>query len=397
MDMIGIDGLGPISPVSGEHKYILIVVDYFTRYAWAQACPAINGSVVSGVVASIARTFGLPRSVYTDNASYFVEGVFPDYLTVRGVRQFPAPKTHPSSVGLLERYVQLVLYGIRKIVVAGGDINQWSSYLDQVVHSMNTRVVRVHGYSPAELMFGYNPVVHHHEFTVRDNQAAQDLQDRHRRWNHQEDDAGLLGPQQDVHLAARDERTEDVRQRYLTRFVQQQDRQGRFAPPKEGDLVLLRRAALDNRYDKKLEARWEGPFRLGNIAHHGRSGRLYDITTGQLVKTKPSGLKDRIHLDDLRVYVTRKSPREEKDAGEGAEAVSIVEWARVCWKGKDAGEWALVGTETGRSVDLRCMMEEDVFLAISADERVLVLEKMGIDEGSVESERRKRRDYMGSV
>jgi hypothetical protein len=181
MDMIGMDGLGPISPVSGEHKYVLIAVDYFTRYAWAQAFPAINGSVVSRFVASIARTFGLPRSVYTDNASYFMEGVFPDYLTVRGVRQFPAPKTHPSSVGLLERYVQLVLYGIRKIVVGGGDVHQWSTYLDQVVHSMNTRVVRVHGYSPAELMFGYNPVIHHHEFTVRDNQAAQDLQDRHHR------------------------------------------------------------------------------------------------------------------------------------------------------------------------------------------------------------------------
>src|SRR4030081_1613641 len=124
MDMIGIDGLGPISPMSGEHKYILIVGGYFTRYAWAQAFPAINGTVVSGFVASIARTFGLPRSVYTDNASYFVEGLLPDYLTIHGVCQFPSPKTYPSSVGLLEQYVQLVLYGIRMMVVRGGDIHQ---------------------------------------------------------------------------------------------------------------------------------------------------------------------------------------------------------------------------------------------------------------------------------
>jgi len=101
--MIGIDGLGPISPASDGHKYILIVVDYFTRYAWAQAFPAINGLVVSDMIAGISRTFGLPRSVYTDNATYFVEGVFPDFLTIRGIRQFPALKTHPSSVGLLER------------------------------------------------------------------------------------------------------------------------------------------------------------------------------------------------------------------------------------------------------------------------------------------------------
>jgi len=34
LDIIGIDGLHPISPASDGYKYILIVVDYFTRYAW---------------------------------------------------------------------------------------------------------------------------------------------------------------------------------------------------------------------------------------------------------------------------------------------------------------------------------------------------------------------------
>jgi hypothetical protein len=152
MDMIGIDGLGPISPVSDNFKYILIVVDYFTRYAWARAFPAITGSTVSEFIDNIAKTFELPNSVYTDNATYFVNGVFPEFLATRGVRQFPAPKTHPSSVGLLERYVQLVLYAIRRVVVGGGEIQQWSAYLDQVIHSMNTWEVRVHGYSPAELL-----------------------------------------------------------------------------------------------------------------------------------------------------------------------------------------------------------------------------------------------------
>jgi len=172
LDMIGIDGLGLISLASDGHKYILIVVDYFTRYAWAQAFPAINGFAVSGMIAGISRTFGLPLSIYTDNATYFVNGVLPDFLTIRGVRQLQAPKTHPSSVGLLERYVQLVLYGIQKIVVSGGEILRWSKYLDQVVHSMNTREVWVHGFTLAELLFGYNPVRHHHEFTVRDHHAV---------------------------------------------------------------------------------------------------------------------------------------------------------------------------------------------------------------------------------
>jgi len=138
------------------------VVDYFTRYTWAQAFPAINESVVSGMITGISRTFGLPWSVYTHNATYVMEGIFPDFLMIRGTRQFPAPKTHPSSVGLLERYVQLVFHGIWKTVVGGGKILRWSEYLDQVVHSINTREVRVHGFTPAELLFRYNPVQHHH-------------------------------------------------------------------------------------------------------------------------------------------------------------------------------------------------------------------------------------------
>ena len=125
--------------------------------------------------------------------------------------------------------------------------------------------------------------------------------------------------------------------------------------PREGDLVLLRQAALDNRYDKKLEARWKGPFRLGDIAHHGRSGRLYDLATGRLVKTKQAGLKDRIHLDDLRVYASH-------DRSSEAEVASIgrVNYGKLDWTGDRAEEWRKIGL--GDSVDLVRLTESEVII-----------------------------------
>ena len=350
MDMIRIDNLGPISPESnsGGYRYILIVVDYFTRYSWVQALLAINGPAVIDLVANIAKTFGLPRSVYTNNATYLVNGAFSKFLTSRGVRQFSAPKTHPLSVGLLEWYIQLVLYGIWRIVVGGENIQGWSVYLDQVVHSMNTREVRVHGYSPAELLFGYNPVIHHHNFTVRDRQVAHDLHKRQQIWEDSDNDRNV---QLDNHLVTRDEALELTRQRYLSRFVVQRGKEGRFPIPKEVNLVLLRRAAIDNRYDKKLEAHWEGPFRLSNLAHHGRSRHLYDLTTGKLVKIKQAGLKDRIHLDDLRVYVSR-----ERTGAEGAEVGSLCD--RLDWKGEGAEEWKEIGK--GEAVELGKLTEMEL-------------------------------------
>ena len=73
------------------------------------------------------------------------------------------------------------------------------------------------------------------------------------------------------------------------------------------------------------------PFCLGDLAHHGRSGHLYDNTTRAFVKTKPSGLKDQINLDDLKVYV----PQAEQGSKEG-EAGSVLECIRMGWKGRGA-------------------------------------------------------------
>jgi len=189
MDMMGIDGLGPISPASHGNNYILIAVDYFTRYAWAVTVPAINGSVVVKFLQSIASVFGFPRSIYTDNASYFVEGQLAKFLHTRGVRQFPAPKTHPSSVGLLERYVQLMLYGLRRAIIgnARGRTERWSEYVDGVLHAMNTKAVKIHQFTPAEVMLGFNPTRHRIDFTVRDHQTALELQARHSQCDLQQD------------------------------------------------------------------------------------------------------------------------------------------------------------------------------------------------------------------
>ena len=169
MDMMGIDGLGPISPSSRGNNYILIAVDYFTRYAWAVTVPAINGPVVVKFLQSIAGVFGFSRSIYTDNASYFVEGQLPQFLHSKGVCQFPAPKTHPSFVGLLERYVQLMLYGLRRVIIgsAGGHAERWSEYVDGVLHAMNTKAVKIHQFTLAEVMLGFNPTRHRFDFTVR--------------------------------------------------------------------------------------------------------------------------------------------------------------------------------------------------------------------------------------
>jgi len=55
----------------------------------------------------------------------------------------------------------------------------------------------------------------------------------------------------------------------------------------------------------------------------GSHGHLFDLLTGQLVKTKISGLKDYGHWDDLRVFVPRG-----EDMGTGQVSCVKMDWDR---------------------------------------------------------------------
>ena len=74
-----------------------------------------------------------------------------------------------------------------------------------------------------------------------------------------------------------------------------------YTLPREGYLVPLRRFLLDQRKGNKLEARWEGPYVLADLASHGKTGRLRDVNTGALVRVRKGALNERVHLNDLKL------------------------------------------------------------------------------------------------
>ena len=156
-DMVGLDFIGPTTPPSAAgNRYIIIMVDYFTRYLFAKAAVSATGASAKSLFESVTETFGNPLSVYTDNGAHFTGEDFHGTLEERGIKHFPAPKSHPSSFGLAERYVQLLM-GILKWRVQKDSTNIWDMLIPSAVHTLNTRGVNVHGFTPSELLLGYNP------------------------------------------------------------------------------------------------------------------------------------------------------------------------------------------------------------------------------------------------
>ena len=60
-DMVSLDFIGPITPVSAQgNRYTVIMVEYFTRFLFARAVAAAPGEAARGLFESATETFGNP-------------------------------------------------------------------------------------------------------------------------------------------------------------------------------------------------------------------------------------------------------------------------------------------------------------------------------------------------
>ena len=74
---------------------------------------------------------------------------------MHGVSYYKAPITHPSLVSLIKKNVQLLVSIIRNICVSKGNTYKWSQHVISGALAINTRIVKVNRYTPAQLMLGY--------------------------------------------------------------------------------------------------------------------------------------------------------------------------------------------------------------------------------------------------
>ena len=59
--------------------------------------------------------FGLPETIVTENGSCFTSACFQQFLTMNGIKHITSAPYHLSTTGLVERAVQIVKKGLKKV------------------------------------------------------------------------------------------------------------------------------------------------------------------------------------------------------------------------------------------------------------------------------------------
>ena len=133
----GLDILGPLPIGRGKCKFIIVVVDYFTKWAEAEPLATITKQKVRKFIwRSIICRFRIPRSLVSDNGKQFDNPKFRDFCAKLGIKNYYSSPAHPQSNGQAVVTIRTLKVALKtKLEDLKG---KWVEYLPEVLWAYRT-------------------------------------------------------------------------------------------------------------------------------------------------------------------------------------------------------------------------------------------------------------------
>ena len=98
------DIVGPLPRTQRGNRYILTVVDHFTKHVQAYALPDQEAVIIARVFLNefISR-FGVPYIIHTDQGANFESNMFKELFQLLNIKKTRATHYHPQCDGQVER------------------------------------------------------------------------------------------------------------------------------------------------------------------------------------------------------------------------------------------------------------------------------------------------------
>ncbi|GJY74462.1 reverse transcriptase domain-containing protein [Tanacetum coccineum] len=150
-DVWGIDFMGPF-PSSRGNKYILVAVDYLSKWVEAKALPTNDARVVVKFLKSLLVRFGTPRAIISDHGTHFCNDQFAKVMLKYGVTHRLSTAYHQQMSG----QVKVSNRGLKRILerTVGENRASWSDKLDDALWAFLTAFKTPIGCTPYKLVYG---------------------------------------------------------------------------------------------------------------------------------------------------------------------------------------------------------------------------------------------------
>ena len=110
----GIDLVGPFPDAPGAVKFIIVAVDYFTKWVEAKALASTTAMVIRKFIwEHIICRFGLPLRIISDNGTNFASEDLQKWFKEMKIEHHFASVAHPQAKGQVESINKQIVDGIK--------------------------------------------------------------------------------------------------------------------------------------------------------------------------------------------------------------------------------------------------------------------------------------------
>nr|GFD24569.1 reverse transcriptase domain-containing protein [Tanacetum cinerariifolium] len=142
---------GPF-PSSKGNKYILVAVDYLSKWVEAKALPTNDARVVVKFLKSLFSRFGTPKAIISDRGTHFCNDQVSRVMAKYRFTHRLSTEYHPQTSGQVEKTNR----GLKRILerTVGENRASWSDKLEDALWAFRTAFKTSVGCTPYRLVYG---------------------------------------------------------------------------------------------------------------------------------------------------------------------------------------------------------------------------------------------------
>jgi hypothetical protein len=283
---VGIDIKGPLPPSKHGNRYIIVAMDYLTKWPEAKAVSDIKATTVAKFIyEDIICRHGTPTILLSDRGKNFLSEIVKELCTNFQIKHHKSSAYRPQTNGMIERFNRTIGEALAKIT--SYKYKEWDEILPSVLLAYRTMKHNTTKFTPFSLIYGRDaklPIESIIETYYEENNSFQEALLKR------------IFEIEDVLLKQQEEAINNIRE---VQKLQKEyhDKNLRHSKLNIGDQVLVAKSFLKNVFSAKLEEKFMGPYIICDILDLG----VYKLKTLDNKK-----VKDPVHSDRLKLYHSRK-------------------------------------------------------------------------------------------
>ncbi|GBN99247.1 Retrovirus-related Pol polyprotein from transposon 412 [Araneus ventricosus] len=145
--------LGPSPVTTKGNRYVLVLMDYFTKWPEAIPIPYQEASIVAEeLVRSCISCYGVLMILHSDQGTNFNSALFTELCNRLGILKTRATTLYPESDGTVERFNRTIVNHLS--VFVSRNQSDWDMHLPLFLLVYRSAEHEVIGLTPAEMLFG---------------------------------------------------------------------------------------------------------------------------------------------------------------------------------------------------------------------------------------------------